>query len=60
MEGGERRPQPYSVEYNWLGPDLTQNTRGQYIPILMVAFVMLTPSRHKTIYIYLLLNISCV
>ena len=35
MKGGERRSQSYSVEYNWLGPDPTQNTQGQiyqYIP----------------------------
>ena len=33
VEDGERRSQPYSVEYDWLSPDLTQNTQGHYIPI---------------------------
>ena len=43
MEGGERRSQSHSGEYYWLGPDLTQNTRGRYIHIFMVEVVMLTP-----------------
>ena len=42
MEGGERRSKLYSGEYDWLGPDLTQNGQGQYIPILTVAVVILT------------------
>ena len=43
MEGGENMPPKYSGEHYWLGPDITQNTRGLYITILMVAVVMLTP-----------------
>ena len=34
--------QPYSGEYNWLGPDLTLNTRGRYILIFPV--VLITPT----------------
>ena len=33
MEDDERHYQPYSREYDWVGPDLTQNTRGRYILI---------------------------
>ena len=29
----------YSAEYYFLGPDLTRNTRGQYIPIFPVFFI---------------------
>ena len=43
MEDGERRPQSHSVEYYWLGPDLTQNKLGRYIPLFPVVIVMLTP-----------------
>ena len=32
VEESYRRPQSHSAEYDWLGPDLTQNTRGRYIP----------------------------
>ena len=41
LEDGERRSQPYSGEYDWLGPDLTRNTRGQYI--LVFPAVLVTP-----------------
>ena len=37
MEDGERRSQSNSGEYYWLGPELTQNTRGRYIPIFPAA-----------------------
>ena len=43
MEGCERISQLHSVEYDWLGPDLAQNTQGRYIPISPVAVAMLTP-----------------
>ena len=53
MEGGERRSQSHSIEYNWLGSDLTQNTRERYIPILAVVVVMLNPHGHNHyIFIY--------
>ena len=42
MEGGERLSQPHSGEYDWLGPDLTRNTRGRYIPILLIVLVTIT------------------
>ena len=42
MEGGERPYQSYYGEYDWLDPELTRNTRGQYIPILPAEIVMLT------------------
>ena len=32
MEDGERRSQPYSVEYDWFSSDLTQNNRVQLCP----------------------------
>ena len=34
VEDYERHSKPYLGKYAWLGPDLTQNTRGRYIPIL--------------------------
>ena len=40
LEDGERHPQPYSGEYYWLGPDLTQNTRGRCILILSVFLII--------------------
>ena len=43
MEDSGRRSQPYCREYDWLGPDLTQNTRGRYILILPA--VLITPTR---------------
>ena len=43
MEGGGRRSQSHSREYDWLGPYLTQNTLGRYIPIFPVAVIVLTP-----------------
>ena len=55
MKGVERRSQLYSRECDWLGPDLTRNTQGRYIPIFPVAAVMLTLPGHNTLYIYLLL-----
>ena len=33
MEDGERRFQSHPIEYDWLGPDLTQNTQGHFILI---------------------------
>ena len=33
----------YSGKYDWLYPDLTRNTMGQYIPILLVVLIILTP-----------------
>ena len=47
LEYGERRSQPYSDEYDWLGPDLTQNTRGRYILIFPV--VLITPKALRSI-----------
>ena len=41
MEDGERRSQPHSVERDWLGPDITQNTPGRYI--LVLSAVLVTP-----------------
>ena len=32
LEDDERRSQPYSYGYYWLGPDLKQNTQGQQYP----------------------------
>ena len=43
MEGDERLPQPHCGEYDLLGPDFMQNTRGWYIPILPLVLVTLTP-----------------
>ena len=43
LEDGKRCSQPHSVEYDWLGPYLTQNTQGRYILILPV--VLMTPTR---------------
>ena len=43
MEYGERHFHPYSDEYDWLGPDLMQNTPGQYIVIFPV--VLIIPTR---------------
>ena len=42
MEYGERRPQSHSGEYDWLDPDLTQNTQGRYI--LILPEVLITPT----------------
>ena len=42
LEDVERHSQLYSGEYDWLGPYLTQNTRGQYILILLA--VLITPT----------------
>ena len=39
MEDVERRSQPYSDEYDWLGPDPTRNNRGQYILIFLVVLI---------------------
>ena len=47
LEGCERRIQEHYIEYYWLGPELTQNTWGQYIPIFPVGVSMLTPPGHK-------------
>ena len=43
VEDGEIRSQSHSREYYWLGPYLTQNTQGLYIPLLPVEVDMLTP-----------------
>ena len=43
MEGVERHTQSYSGYRDWLGPDLTRNKRGRYMPILPVAVALLTP-----------------
>ena len=51
MEDGHRCPQSYSGEYGWLGPDITQNTRGRYILILaaiLIALVLLQSSSLKS------------
>ena len=37
----------YDREYDWLGPDITLNTQGQYIPILLVVIVMLNTPRQN-------------
>ena len=41
MEDGETRSQSHPVEYDWLGPDLTRNTRGRYI--LIFTTVLISP-----------------
>ena len=38
----------HSVEYDWLGPYLTQNTQGQYILILPAVLITLATLRHST------------
>ena len=43
VKDGEICSQSHSVEYGWLGPDLTQNKRGRYILILLM--VLMTPNR---------------
>ena len=52
MEGGEICSKPHPGEYYWSGSDLTQNTRGQYIPLLLVAVVILTPPEQKNIELF--------
>ena len=42
MEDVERRSQSNSVEYDWLGPDLTRNTKGRYILIFLAVLISLT------------------
>ena len=48
MEGGERGSQQHYVKYSWLGPDLTQNTQGQYILIFPAVVGMLTLPVNKS------------
>ena len=48
MEGGERGSQQHYGEYSWLGPDLTQNTQGQYILIFPAVVGMLTLPVNKS------------
>ena len=48
MEGGKRRPQAHSGEYDWLGPDLIRNTRERYILIFLMVLVTLTPDGTTT------------
>ena len=48
MEDGERRPQTYSEEYDWLVPDLTWNNRGQYIQIFMEVLINLIRMAHTS------------
>ena len=53
MGGGERQPQAHSVKYDWLGPELTQNTQGRNILILPVVVFMLSPpgkNHYRVIY----------
>ena len=40
MEDGEQISQSHSVEYDWLDPDLTLNTRGRYIFIFLVILII--------------------
>ena len=47
VEGGKRRFQKHSREYEWLRSDLTLNTRGWYILIFPLVVVMLTPPGHN-------------
>ena len=42
VEDDEGHSQSHSSDYDWLGPELTQNIRGRYIPIFPLAIVMLT------------------
>ena len=42
MEDGEICSQLYPGEYDWLGLDLTRNTRGRYILILQAFLIILT------------------
>ena len=44
VKDGERRSQSHSKEYDWLGPDNTQNTRGKYILIFPEILMTLTPA----------------
>ena len=43
MEYDKICPQAHPGEYDWLDPDLTQNTRGNYI-LILPAF-LITPTR---------------
>ena len=45
-------------KYYWLGPDLTRNTRRRYIPVILLAAVMLTLTGYKPLKSYLLLSTS--
>ena len=39
---------PNNILENMIGyPDLTQNTKGRYIPILLIVVIMLTTTGHK-------------
>ena len=40
-------PQWYPKAYDCLVPGLSQNTRGWYIPILLLAFIVLSPFCHN-------------
>ena len=44
---GKKLPQLHPRKYDCLVTDLTLNTRGWYIPILLVAFVVLSPFGHN-------------
>ena len=51
--GDERRYPLNTGEYDCLGPNLMQNTQGQYVHILLVEVVMLTPpgkNHYRVIY----------
>ena len=61
MEGVERHTQSYYGYRDWLGPDLTRNKRGRYMPILPVAVALLTPpgqNYYRFIYYWLPLSRS--
>ena len=44
MEDGERCPQSHSVEYDWIGPEPTRNSRRRYISTLLVSLITQTPA----------------
>ena len=44
MKYDERHFQLHSGEYDWLVTELTQNTRGEYVIILLL--VLITPTKY--------------
>ena len=48
MEDGEKRSQSHSVEYDWLVPELAQNTQGRYILVLTAVLITPVPLRSSS------------